>query len=190
MTEPSSVPVTPAKKRNWFARHKLLTAVGVILTLIVIGSAAGGGGKDQSAAKKNASPKTATAPRTTPSPRAPHTTPSPTGAPAGCLDVPTTVLQMIASGEEKGVGGLRLSNGKAVRSPDFKKVFFVAADVTAPGVSGYSGVWSVNDLQSPGLILAVDGFAQKFTVWPDADKTDARISRADPSVNRAKDCLR
>ncbi|MEJ8657783.1 hypothetical protein [Streptomyces sp. MS1.AVA.4] len=33
----------PEKKRNWFARHKVLTALGAVVVLVAIGSAAGGG---------------------------------------------------------------------------------------------------------------------------------------------------
>ncbi|WP_329119711.1 hypothetical protein [Streptomyces sp. NBC_01353] len=36
----------PQKQRNWFARHKVLTAVGAIVAIVVIGAAAGGGGDD------------------------------------------------------------------------------------------------------------------------------------------------
>ncbi|WP_157544426.1 DUF4352 domain-containing protein [Jonesia quinghaiensis] len=33
----------PTQRKNWFARHKFLTALGIIATLIVVGSALGGG---------------------------------------------------------------------------------------------------------------------------------------------------
>ncbi|MCS4276586.1 hypothetical protein M2390_001768 [Mycetocola sp. BIGb0189] len=40
----------PAKRRNWFARHKVLTVLGIIAAIIVISSiAAGGGGKSKPA---------------------------------------------------------------------------------------------------------------------------------------------
>ncbi len=51
---PASTP--PQRKKNWFARHKFLTAVLVVVALIVIGGALGGGGDDAS------SPGTASTP--------------------------------------------------------------------------------------------------------------------------------
>lgn len=51
---PAAPPEQP--KRNWFARHKVLTGIGVVIALIVVGSALGGGGDDDapSAAKTTA----------------------------------------------------------------------------------------------------------------------------------------
>lgn len=40
----------PAKKQNWFARHKILTGLGVVVAVVVIASAASGGGDDTPAA--------------------------------------------------------------------------------------------------------------------------------------------
>lgn len=42
MSEPVT---TPVKSRSWFARHKILTGIGVLILLIAIGSVASGGGK-------------------------------------------------------------------------------------------------------------------------------------------------
>jgi len=36
----------PAPKRSWFARHKILTGLGVVVAVVVIASAASGGGGD------------------------------------------------------------------------------------------------------------------------------------------------
>ncbi|MFJ8662206.1 hypothetical protein [Streptomyces sp. NPDC093795] len=36
------------QKRNWFARHKVLTAAGAVVAVIVIGAAVGGGGDSES----------------------------------------------------------------------------------------------------------------------------------------------
>lgn len=37
---------TPPAKRSWFARHKVLTGVGAVVALVIVGSALGGGGSD------------------------------------------------------------------------------------------------------------------------------------------------
>lgn len=51
----------PQKQRNWFARHKVLTAAGAIVAVVAIGSAAAGGsdGDDKTAATGTATDKTA-----------------------------------------------------------------------------------------------------------------------------------
>lgn len=109
--------------------------------------------------------------------------------PGPCVAVSQAMLDGIASGAEKSVGTVKLSRGEAVKSPDFDKVYFIAAHLSAPGVKDEVAVWSSNSLApGGGLILAVDGYAQQFTVWPDADKSSAKISKADPSVGRAKNC--
>jgi hypothetical protein len=41
---PQAVP--PQPRRNWFARHKVLTAIGALISVIAIGGIVSGGGKD------------------------------------------------------------------------------------------------------------------------------------------------
>lgn len=109
---------------------------------------------------------------------------------ATCVTVPQAMLDGIASGAEKDVGTLKITKGEAVKSPDFKNVYFIAAHISAVGLKDAVGVWASNSLQpGGGQIMAVDGFAQQFTVWPDADHTSAKIGKADPSVDKAKGCV-
>ncbi|MFI1657744.1 hypothetical protein ACH4ZU_22915 [Streptomyces sp. NPDC020472] len=42
------------QQRNWFARHKVLTAAGAIVAVVVIGAAVGGGGDDTGSPKAGA----------------------------------------------------------------------------------------------------------------------------------------
>ncbi len=72
-----------------------------------------------------------------------------------------------------------------------KKVYFVAGRFNVPGVDEEQvGVWATNSLEpGGGLILAVDGLAKEFTVWPDADTTDAAIDASSLGVEEAKKCL-
>jgi hypothetical protein len=44
----------PTNKRNWFLRHKVLSAIGIVVLLIVIGSAMGGGGDNAPASADGA----------------------------------------------------------------------------------------------------------------------------------------
>ncbi|GAA5119303.1 hypothetical protein GCM10025762_37020 [Haloechinothrix salitolerans] len=101
------------------------------------------------------------------------------------------MLKWIAGGVEDDVSGdLKITKGAAVRSPNHEKVFLIAGEMKAPGVDGEIGVWASNSLErGGGIIMAVDNIAQAFTVYPDADKTDAQISPAAAGVQEARDCL-
>lgn len=106
-----------------------------------------------------------------------------------CEEVSAELLAKIGAGAQDGTG-MVVARGAAYRSPDFEKVWFVAAEFTATGVDPQVGVWATNDLDpSGGIVMSVDGFAKQFTVWPDASTTDAAISGGDPSIDVAKDCL-
>lgn len=143
-----------------------------LLLSLLLATACGGGSNSGTAA----------------APKSSATSESP--APSSCQAAPAALLAAIAEGEETGVGGLKLSGGQTYKSPDFSSVYFIAARITAPGVSGQVGVWASNSLTpGGGLILAVDGFAKQFTVWPDADKSAAKIGVGDPGVAAVKKCL-
>ena len=83
-----------------------------------------------------------------------------------------------------------VTRGAAYRSPDFEKVWFVAAEFTATGVEPQVGVWATNSLDpSAGILMSADNMAKQFTVWPDAATTDAQIATTDPAIGSALDCL-
>lgn len=95
----------------------------------------------------------------------------------------------VLSGAEAGTN-VKFVRAAAVKSPDFEKVYFIAVEFSAPGVDKQTGVFASNALtDGGGMLMAVDGIAKQFTVWPDADKTQAAISSADPAVDAAKACL-
>ena len=110
-------------------------------------------------------------------------------ASADCEPVSKAMAKGIASGREDGTG-LKGGRAVAVKSPDFSKVYFIAMEFKAPCIGTEAGVWASNSLKpGGGLTMAVDGMAQEFTVWPDADSTNANISKADASVDAALSCL-
>lgn len=41
--------VPPAPRKSWFARHKILTGLGVVVLLVIVGASLGGGGDDEPA---------------------------------------------------------------------------------------------------------------------------------------------
>ncbi|RNG17955.1 hypothetical protein EEJ42_28625 [Streptomyces botrytidirepellens] len=58
-------PVPPQPRRSWFARHKVLTAIGALIGVCVIGGIASGGGKDgEDSGGSGGSDTAASAPRT------------------------------------------------------------------------------------------------------------------------------
>jgi hypothetical protein len=115
---------------------------------------------------------------------------------ANCLKITKWYPTELLSGNEAGTGKLQFVSAKAVRSPDFNNVYFVAVKFKASGVGNQIGVWAINGKlpQKPadlaGLTLSVNSIAQQFTVWPDADRTQAQIAKNDRSIAAAIKCLK
>ena len=107
---------------------------------------------------------------------------------AACEVAPQAVLDAIGSGAQEGTG-VAVKAGQMLLSPDFSKVYFVAATFSATGVADQVGTWATNDTAGTGLIMSVDGIAKNFTTWTDASTTDAAISGTDPSIDAVKGCL-
>lgn len=105
--------------------------------------------------------------------------------------MPAALLATLADGAESDVGKITLTGGKAVKAPERANVYFIAAKIQASGLSGKDvGVWATNSLEaSGGLLLAVDGLAQQFTVWPDGNKSKADVSSTEAGVKDAKACV-
>lgn len=94
-----------------------------------------------------------------------------------------------------GIQGVQQSNdilpGFAVRSNDYERVWFVAAEITGPGIEPKQaiGLWAINgELDEPGIILSVNGFALEFTEYPDGSTTDAQTSQFDDGAQEALAC--
>ena len=97
------------------------------------------------------------------------------------------MLTAIASGLDGRVTGLR--NGWAVRSPSHGQMYYIAAEIVGPGLTGAVGLWASNSLQpGEGLVLSVDGLARTFSEWPDGRETQAHTSIADAEATIAKRC--
>ena len=121
---------------------------------------------------------------------------TPANAAAKCLTIKNWYPTEILNGNESGTGKLTLVSAAAIRSSDFNNVYFVAVKFKATGVGNQTGVWAVNgklpqkaeDLS--GLTLAINPIAQKFTVWPKGNKTNAKIAMNDRSVAEVIKCLK
>jgi hypothetical protein len=77
----------------------------------------------------------------------------------------------------------------AVKSPDFKDAYLVAMEFDAPGGASEIGVWATPNLTGgDGPILAIDGFAHQFTVWPN-QMNGEKFSITEPGAADAVACL-
>lgn len=109
-----------------------------------------------------------------------------------CQSVPDGKLQDIESGlTVDGEGSI--TDGAAVRSDAFERLYFIAAEFDGPGLegSGDVGVWASNRLQGgQGVLMSVSEIAVEFSVFRDGGKTDARVEMADDGAQDAVQCLR
>jgi hypothetical protein len=121
---------------------------------------------------------------------------APTSYAAGCLSISKWYPNELLSGNESGTGKLSFVSASAVKSPDFKSVYFVAVKFKAKGVRNQVGVWAISgklpqkaaDLS--GLTLSANSIAQQFTVWPDGNRSQAQIATNDRSISAAIKCLK
>lgn len=173
MTQP---PAAPPAKRNPIG---IIALAVIVLAALCVGGIALFGGGDKEPAAATSSP----AARTSSNPAA--------AAPAaGCLPVSATVVGLFDDQAQTGTGMKMTGRASAVKSPDFAKVYFVAAEFSATGVDNQVGVWAVNNINAtPNAVFSVDGFSKQFTDWPDGAKSASKISGADPSAAAAKRCL-
>ena len=121
---------------------------------------------------------------------------SPSSNAAGCLSISKWYPNQLLSGNESGTGKLSFVSASAVKSPDFKSVYFVAVKFKAKGVGNQVGVWAISGKlpqkagDISGLTLSANTIAQQFTVWPDGNKSQAQIAINDRSISAATKCLK
>lgn len=119
-------------------------------------------------------------------------TPTAESKPDNCETIDEEWGERIADGAEDGVGKIEPGRLVAVKSPDHGDAYFIAMEFTGPGFEDDPevGIWATNDLTpGAGLIIAVDGFAKNFTVWPDGDQGQLELSSTDQGAKDAVACL-
>lgn len=119
-------------------------------------------------------------------------TPNVSSAPSSrCIAVSPLKLETMLPLTAAGGGTMR--NGWAVKSSDFSKVWFLAAEMDFAGAEGNGeiGVWAVNDL-TPfyGTIFSVNSFALEFTNWGNGPATSAQLSMNDDGASEAEACVK
>jgi hypothetical protein len=113
------------------------------------------------------------------------------GAPSSrCLAVSTQKLESILPLTASGGGTLR--DAWAVKSSDFSKVWFIAAEMDFAGGEGDGeiGVWATNDLEPVVGFFSVNSLALEFTDWADGPSSDAQLSMSDDGASEAEECVK
>lgn len=108
-----------------------------------------------------------------------------------CVVVRPVILRAIEEGLTVSGGG-SLRNGRAVRSRDFERAYFVAAEIQGAGMEGRGdiGVWVTNRLNEARGFFSVNGSANEFSDWGDGGRTDAAFSMSDDGASEAEECAR
>ena len=109
-----------------------------------------------------------------------------------CVHVSQRTLEALSTGITETAG----LSGKiaAVKAPDFKNVYFVAAQVSGTDVpERVIGVWSTNgDVTSETMatgFMSVNNYAKNFSDWGDASKGSGAIYDDEKGVAEAAACL-
>lgn len=87
---PVPQPPAPEPRRSWFARHKILTALGALLLLFVVIAVASGGGGSKPAADATPTPGTPAVSTTRSTSPTPSRTPTPTDSKTPPTSAPAT----------------------------------------------------------------------------------------------------
>lgn len=76
-----------------------------------------------------------------------------------------------------------------VRSNDYQKVYFVAAQITGPGLDNIIGVWAITgDPDTPGMFFSVNGYAHVFSGFGIGSTTDANFTMDKHGAEEAYFC--
>jgi hypothetical protein len=139
---------------------------GFVLLVSVLALAACGGDDDGEA--------TATAPVTA-------------AAASPCEPASSDVMTPI--GNKLMPDGVRVSDGRYVRSDDHERMYFVSAELDGPGLEGEGDVatWATPSVGGAEAIYAVDDLAKEHSDWRPADEVDVTID--DHGAQESRDCV-
>lgn len=102
-----------------------------------------------------------------------------------CVKVSNKMVSAIQDGFKDKSIKLVASTVYAVKSKDYKNIYFIAGKTG----NGEIGVWSSNSLKSgKGMIMAADSYAVELSVWPDGRKSKAKLSMFDNGFSDALHC--
>lgn len=110
-----------------------------------------------------------------------------------CQPASTRQIDNIRSGVKDIAINNDISSIWAVKSGDYDNVWFVAAQITGPGINAGDaiGLWAISgDPTNPGLTYSVNSMANEFSSWGDGTKTSAQLSQFDDGAQEALECAR
>lgn len=116
----------------------------------------------------------------------------PTASPSSCIPASDAQARTIRSSIQDVAPGNGIEHLFAVRSRDFENVYMVAGSITGDGIGPGEaiGVWAISgEMDSPGMVLAVEGFAHEFSGFPLSRETNAGISMSDDGAQESYDCV-
>jgi hypothetical protein len=105
-----------------------------------------------------------------------------------CLPVDLQMLEAIALGaHDYEVTPIR---GAAIKSADYENLYLIAMQFTPDDSEPETGIWASESLE-PGQaqIIAVNGFAREYTVWPFGADTSLQVTQDDDGAREAVACL-
>jgi len=119
-------------------------------------------------------------------------TSTPKVKPTRCIPASSAQVEIIRI----GVKGIQESNHIqsvwAVRSNDYERVWFVAAEIVGPGIQPKQaiGLWAIpGELEQPSAgAWSVNGFALEFSDWANGPNSDANLSMYDDGAQEAILC--
>ena len=85
--------------------------------------------------------------------------------------------------------GVRVSDGRYVRSDDHERMYFVSAELDGPGLEGEGDVatWATPSVGGADAVYAVDDLAKEHSDWRPADEVDVTID--DHGAQESRDCV-
>ena len=143
------------------------------LVILLVALVIGGCGDDNEATSTLPPPPSITAPTVT-------TRPPP------CLPTDSNLMTPLSNGMKDDQ--VRLKNGRAAKSHDHEKIFFVSAEVYGPGVpDGTIGTWATTSLGGAEAIWTVDDVSKQYSELRDGTAV-ADLSMDDDGVDKSRDC--
>lgn len=125
----------------------------------------------------------------------PSASPTPEPVHERCIVAPAATVAWIGEGLYED-DGTSLRNAWAVKSDDFKNVWFVAADLEGPGLEDDDEIalWATDAIEEDGtadpigggLVVSVNNVAEAFSDWFPASDYD--VSGGDDGAEEAIEC--
>jgi hypothetical protein len=114
---------------------------------------------------------------------------SPTAESARCIPADTNVTTPITN--KLTVEGAHIDYGRAVKSEDFERMYFLSAELEGSGLDGRDDIatWATESIGGSEPIYAVDNVAKKYSDWRDGAKTKFKLSLSQDGARESRDCV-